>query len=89
MDFASQQDDEHFTGIPDHKLLIMSHSSTTYINYSDVLRITYWGLVMIDEIHSIKNLQTFKHKLVKSLPKRNLLLPTTTPIQNNFEELQS
>ncbi len=87
LDFISHQDDVRFTHIADHDLLIMSHSSAVYPNQSEALNNIYWDLVVVDEAHSMKNSGTFKHKLVKNLPKRNLLLLTATPLQNNMEEL--
>jgi len=66
---------------------ISCNSSAVYPNYSEALKENYWDLVVVDEAHSMKNSQTRKHKLVQNLSKRNLLLLTATPIQNNLEEL--
>lgn len=87
LNFIRQQGDPRFAGVLDHDLLIMSHSSATYPKYADDLKKTYWDLVIVDEAHSMKNDQTHKHKLVRDLQKRNLLLLTATPIQNNIQEL--
>ena len=87
LDFINQQGDLRFTGVLHHNLLIMSHASAISPHYSDALKMSYWDLVIVDEAHSMKNSQTLKHKLVKNLPKRNLLLLTATPLQNNLEEL--
>ncbi len=87
LDFVSQQDDFEFTEAINHDLLIMSHASAVYPKQSAALNASYWDLVIVDEAHSMKNAKTYKHKFVKNLPKRNLLLLTATPIQNNLEEL--
>ena len=87
LDFVSQKGDSRFTNVLNHDLLIMSHASAIYPNHSNALNTMYWDLVIVDEAHSMKNSQTFKHKFVKGLPKRNLLLLTATPLQNNLEEL--
>jgi SNF2 family DNA or RNA helicase len=87
LDFYSQQGDTRFVDIFSHDLVIMSHSSAIYPPQSDALKSNYWDLVIVDEAHSMKNSQTQKHQLVKNLSKRNLLLLTATPIQNNLEEL--
>ena len=87
LDFINQQGDRRFTGVLHHNLLIMSHASAISPHHSDALKMSYWDLVIVDEAHSMKNSQTLKHKLVKNLPKRNLLLLTATPLQNNLEEL--
>lgn len=87
LDFIMQQGDPRFDKSSNHDLLIMSHASAVYPDYSQILNSTYWDIVVVDEAHSMKNSQTFKHKLVKNLPKRNLLLLTATPLQNNIEDL--
>ena len=87
LDFVSQYDDDRFEDAYNHDLLIMSHSSAVFPNHSRALMETYWDLVVVDEAHSMKNPQTRKHRLVKDLLKRNLLLLTATPMQNNLKEL--
>ncbi len=87
LDFINQKGDPRFHNAMSHDLLIMSHSSATYPKHANLLNYAYWDLVVVDEAHSMKNPDTFKHKLVKNLPKRNLLLLTATPIQNNLKEL--
>ena len=87
LDFISQQGDKRFTNVFSHDLLIMSHASAVFPNYSEALKEIFWDLVVVDEAHSMKNSETYKHKLVKKLSKRHLLLLTATPIQNNLEEL--
>lgn len=87
LEFVSHPDDPRFQSIVSHDLLLMSHSSAIYPNQSQPLNSVYWDLVIVDEAHSMKNSETNKHNLVKNLPKRNLLLLTATPLQNNLEEL--
>ena len=87
LDFVNQQGDPRFAGSQNHDLLVMSHSSAVFPKHMDALMNTYWDLVIVDEAHSMKNSDTHKHKFVKNLPKRYLLLLTATPLQNNLEEL--
>jgi len=85
--FVSQHDGSKFSRPKHHDLLLMSHSSAIFPKYRDELVASYWDLVIVDEAHSMKNASTQKHQFVKSLPKRNLLLLTATPLQNNIQEL--
>lgn len=87
LDFVIHRDDPRFSSIQSHDLLLMSHASAVYPKQSVSLNSTYWDMVVVDEAHSMKNAETFKHKLVRELPKRNLLLLTATPLQNNLAEL--
>lgn len=87
LDFVSQKGDSRFTNVLSHDLLLMSHASAVYPNYSDALKNIFWDIVIVDEAHSMKNAQTHKHKLVQNLPKRHLLLLSATPVQNNLLEL--
>ena len=76
LDFITQQDESKFRGAENHDLLIMSHASAVYPKYRNSLMTPYWDLVVVDEAHSMKNANTRKHKFVKELSKRNLLLLT-------------
>lgn len=87
LDFINYKNDLRFKNVLSHDLLLMSHSSAVYPNQSNLLNSVYWDMVVVDEAHSMKNSSTRKHNLIKNLPKRNLLLLTATPIQNNLEEL--
>lgn len=87
LDFIIHRNDPRFENIASHDLLIMSHASATYPKQSIPLNNIYWDLVVVDEAHSMKNAETHKHIFVRNLPKRNLLLLTATPIQNNLEEM--
>ena len=87
LNFVIHRDDPRFKDVQSHDLLLMSHSSAIYPSQSIPLSSTYWDMVVVDEAHSMKNAKTAKHKLVSELPKRNLLLLTATPIQNNLEEM--
>ncbi len=87
LSFTNYQDDSKFHSIQSHNLLLMSHSAAIYPKQSDQLNSIYWDLVIVDEAHSMKNANTNKHNLVQKLSKRNLLLLTATPLQNNLEEL--
>ena len=87
MDFVEQKSDKRFINASSHDLLLMSHASAVFPNYVEALKNVFWDLVVVDEAHSMKNSQTLKHKLVRDLPKRNLLLLSATPMQNNLSEL--
>ena len=87
LDFVEQKNDKRFMNAYSHDLLIMSHSSAVFPNYSEALKSVFWDLVVVDEAHGMKNSQTHKHILVRDLPKRNLLLLSATPMQNNLSEL--
>ena len=87
LDFVTNQNDDRFVDLMSHDLLIMSHSTAISPNNALTLQASYWDIIVVDEAHSMKNSQTRKHNLVKNLSKRNLLLLTATPIQNNLKEL--
>ena len=46
-----------------------------------------YDLVVVDEVHHLKNRQTLNWKLVDSLKKRFIFLLSATPVQNNLVEL--
>ena len=89
LDFVSQKGDSRFVNVFSHDLLLMSHSSAVFPNYSESLKDTFWDILVVDEAHSMKNPSTRKHQLVKNLSKRHLLLLSATPVQNNLSELYS
>jgi len=87
LSFTNHQDDPVFENAKSNDLLLMSHSSAVFPKQSAYLNSIYWDLVVVDEAHSMKNSSTYKHNLVKNLQKRNILLLTATPLQNNLEDL--
>ncbi len=87
LDFIKQLDDERFVDCGSHDFLIMSHSSAIQPANSVLLNKRIWDIVIVDEAHSMKNADTQKHKTVKNLIKKRLLLLSATPIQNNLQEL--
>ena len=87
IDFISQYDSEKFIDCSQHDLLILSHASAIQDKNAELLKERYWDMIIIDEAHSMKNAETQKHKLVKDLTKRYLLLLSATPVQNNLLEL--
>lgn len=87
LDFVSQYDSEKFIDCSQHELLILSHASAIQEKSADLLKERYWDMIIVDEAHSMKNAETQKHKLVKDLTKRYLLLLSATPVQNNLLEL--
>ncbi len=48
-----------------------------------------FGLVLVDEAHSLKNSRTVAHGFVRGLRAERLLLLTATPIENDLRELFS
>ena len=87
LDFINQVDDKRFVDCSSHNFLIMSHASAISENNQRLLNKRVWDIVIVDEAHSMKNAETFKHKMVKNLLKRRLILISATPIQNNLQEL--
>ena len=87
LDFIKQINDERFIDCASHDLLIMSHASAIQSANSILLNKKVWDIVVVDEAHSMKNADTQKHKFVKNLFKKRLLLLSATPIQNNLQEL--
>ena len=87
LDFIKQIDDKRFVDCSSHNFLIMSHASAIGENNRRLLNKRVWDIVIVDEAHSMKNAETFKHKMVKNLFKKRLILLSATPIQNNLQEL--
>jgi len=87
LDFIKQLDDDRFIDCASHDFLIMSHSSAIQPVNSILLNKRIWDIVIVDEAHSMKNADTQKHKTVKNLIKKRLLLLSATPMQNNLQEL--
>ena len=48
-----------------------------------------WDLVIVDEAHKYRNIQSKRRKLLTNLPKKNLLLLTATPLCNKITDLYS
>ena len=65
----------------------MSHASAIQPKNIALLNKRIWDIVVVDEAHSMKNAETYKHKMVKNLVKKRLLLLSATPIQNDLQEL--
>ena len=87
LDFIKQIDDNQFINCGVHDFLIMSHSSAVQPKNEILLNQKIWDLVIVDEAHSMKNAETIKHKMVKNVMKKRLLLLSATPIQNDLKEL--
>ena len=87
LDFVSQIVDERFVDCSSHNFLIMSHASAVSEKNIRLLNKRVWDIVIVDEAHSMKNAETYKHKMVKNLFKKRLILLSATPIQNNLQEL--
>ena len=87
LDFIKQFDDKRFVDCGSHNFLIMSHASAIQPKNIALLNKRIWDIVVVDEAHSMKNAETYKHKMVKNLVKKRLLLLSATPIQNDLQEL--
>ena len=48
---------------------------------------THYDLVVVDEVHHLKNRSTLNWKLVNNIKSRFILLLSATPVQNNLVEL--
>jgi len=46
-----------------------------------------WDLLVVDEAHKLRDKKTLNWKLVNGIPKRNILLLSATPFQNDLLEL--
>lgn len=75
-------------GWEDHDLII---SSLPYVARSKSRRETLveqpFDLVVVDEAHSLKNHRTNTYKFVYALKRKNTILMSATPIQNDLKEL--
>ncbi|MBE3576712.1 MAG: DEAD/DEAH box helicase [Limnochordales bacterium] len=70
-------------------VIIASLDTAKRPEHREILHSLEWDLVIVDEAHRLKNMQTHNWQLVNRLPKRYLLLLTATPVQNNLRELFS
>ena len=70
-------------------LLLLSLSRAKQGEVARRLRRRRFGLVMVDEAHSLKNARTVAHLFVRSLRTERLVLLTATPIENDLRELFS
>ena len=69
-------------------LLLLSLSRAKQGEVARRLRRRRFGLVMVDEAHSLKNARTVAHLFVRSLRTERLVLLTATPIENDLRTLQ-
>ena len=53
----------------------------------DIIQKVKWHLVIIDEAHRLKNLNSKIYQMMFSLQMEHVLLMTGTPIQNNIDEI--
>jgi len=67
--------------------IIASINIAKHKHYHDMVTSRSYDLVVVDEVHHLKNRHTLSWKLVNQLEKRFILLLTATPVQNNLVEL--
>ncbi|MGE5582068.1 MAG: DEAD/DEAH box helicase [Bacillota bacterium] len=53
---------------------------------NEILKL-YYDMVIVDEAHKLKSVQTQNWRFVNSIPKKYFLLLTATPLQNDLKEL--
>lgn len=67
--------------------IIASINIAKHKHYYNVVTRRSYDLVVVDEVHHLKNRHTLSWKLVNQLEKRFILLLSATPVQNNLVEL--
>jgi len=69
------------------KLIISSLNLAKSASHFNQVTANEYDLVVVDEVHHLKNRTTLNWKLVNNLKSRFLLLISATPVQNNLIEL--
>jgi len=90
LDFVTT-DDPSFKNSPQdfwkREEIIASINIAKSRNHFELVTGEEYDLVVVDEVHHLKNRRTLNWKLVDSLKKRFILLLSATPVQNNLVEL--
>lgn len=90
LDFVTT-DDQLFQKDPQafwlQPFIIASINIAKHKHYYDMVTRHSYDLVVVDEVHHLKNRHTLSWKLVNQLKKRFILLLSATPVQNNLVEL--
>jgi SNF2 family DNA or RNA helicase len=91
IDFVTH-DDERFQEAGEEAwrqfdLVIASLTTARRPEHREVIAKIHYDLVIIDEVHHLKNRNTVSWKFANALQKKYLLLLTATPVQNKLNEL--
>jgi SNF2 family DNA or RNA helicase len=91
IDFVTH-DDERFQEAGEEAwrqfdLVIASLTTARRPEHREVITKIHYDLVIIDEVHHLKNRNTVSWKFANALQKKYLLLLTATPVQNKLNEL--
>ena len=70
-------------------LIIASIDTAKTPRHQQAINKITWDLLVIDEVHKLKNPQTKNYKLVKSMTVKRTIGLSATPVQNNAFELWS
>ena len=73
----------------DNDLIIASIDTAKTPRHQLAINKITWDLLVIDEVHKLKNPQTKNYKLVKSMTVKRTIGLSATPVQNNAFELWS
>ncbi|EAY22527.1 Type III restriction enzyme, res subunit family protein [Trichomonas vaginalis G3] len=69
------------------KFQVLLTNIETVLKSQEVIQKIQWNLVIIDEAHRLKNLNSKIYSVMFSLQMDHVLLMTGTPIQNNIDEI--
>ncbi len=72
-----------------NNLIIASIDTAKTPKHQQAINKITWDLLVIDEVHKLKNPQTKNYKLVKSMTVKRTIGLSATPVQNNAFELWS
>jgi len=67
--------------------IIASLDTAKREKHKDKVLAAEYDLVIIDEVHHLRNKRTLAYKLAEQLKKKYILLLTATPVENSLEEL--
>ena len=70
-----------------NQMVITSLAYAKRDGYKDSFIEKDWDMVIVDEAHHLKNVNTMNYKFVSSLKAKKMLLLTATPLQNSLTEL--
>ncbi len=70
-----------------NSMVITSLAYAKREGYKDAFIEKDWDMVIVDEAHHLKNINTMNYKFVSSLKTKKILLLTATPLQNSLTEL--
>ncbi|MBG97982.1 hypothetical protein CL659_02515 [bacterium] len=73
--------------LKNNSMVVTSLAYAKREGYRDSFFEKQWDIVIVDEAHHLKNVNTMNYKFVKSLKAKKILLLTATPLQNSLTEL--